>query len=243
LLNAIRGVDENDPQTQAAAALEDVDFRTYLQADALRGKRIGVLKRDSLPKEGQGVILSQAMETMRDAGAEVIEIEPLQIEFNFITYFFAMHRGVNEYLQAIGSDLTLEQIVAFNNEDLANRAPFQQGLLELCVKTPLDPATEGAYEALHQANYDSATNGTRNALKEHNLDALVDVNNWSTYAYAPNGFPAVCVPAGYLSDGEPMGITFWGDYLQDGDLIALGYAFEQAAQVWQPPTPILPSES
>lgn len=242
LLNVIRGVDDKDPQTHKAAVIGNVDFVDYLQADALQGKRIGVVKREAMSTEGMDAILEKAIETMREAGAEVIEIEPLHIDFNFLTFFFGMHRGVNEYLAAIGSDLTLASIAAFNDEDLPNRAPFQQGLLELCVKTPLDPATEGAYQAIHQQNYDNAANGTRNALSKDNLDALVDINTWGTYGYAPSGFPAVCVQAGYLPDGEPMGITFWGDYLQDANLIAMAYAFEQASKVWQPPTPILPSQ-
>ena len=43
LLNALAGVDENDPKTADAAALADVDFTQYLSLDEARKVRVGVI--------------------------------------------------------------------------------------------------------------------------------------------------------------------------------------------------------
>ena len=45
LLNGLAGVDENDPAGHAAAGNIPDDYRDYLKADALKGKRFGVLRQ------------------------------------------------------------------------------------------------------------------------------------------------------------------------------------------------------
>ena len=42
LLNALAGVDDNDPAGHAAAGNIPEDYRAFLKNDALKGKRIGV---------------------------------------------------------------------------------------------------------------------------------------------------------------------------------------------------------
>jgi len=72
-------------------------------------------------------------------------------------------------------------------------------------------------------------------IRDHKVSAIVDINNYATYAYAITGNPAVSVPTGFRADGEPVSITFFGDYLHDALLIAYGYAYEQATRVRKPP--------
>ena len=235
LLNGIRGVDAQDAQTQQGAPLAETDFAAYLQADALDGVRLGVVRWEDPVRDDDPAMIDQAIATLEDAGAEVVICDPFLPEFNIITLYYGLHHGVNAYLEAIGSDLTLADIVRFNAADLPNRAPFGQDLLELSANTPLNPATAQAYEQLHQQNHERSAAATRTALQAHDLAALVDLNNYGTLAYAPCGFPAVCVPSGYRDSGEPVGLTFWGDYLQDAQLISYAYAYEQARNVWRPP--------
>jgi amidase len=56
--------------------------------------------------------------------------------------------------------------------------------------------------------------------------------------------PAIVVPAGFTSDNLPAGITFMGRPYDDGTLITLAYAYEQATHHRRPPsaTPRLPKE-
>jgi amidase len=241
-INAFKGVDSNDSQTEKAAPLADIDFTDYLDKDALKGKHLAVVVREKEVIEGDAAVLEQAMIILQDAGATIVKIPYLIHAFSFLTYFYGMHKGVNDYLEAIGSDLTLAKIVAFNKEDPKNRAPFGQDYLELCAKTAINTATEKAYQRLHHTNYANAAYAVRRALSDYQADAIVDLANYGTGAYAMSGLPAVCVPAGYRESGSPLGITFFADYLQDAELVALGYAFEQAAQVRKAPKLVLPSE-
>lgn len=56
--------------------------------------------------------------------------------------------------------------------------------------------------------------------------------------------PAIVVPAGFTTDNLPAGITFMGRPYEDGTMIKLAYAYEQATHNRKPPasTPPLPGE-
>ena len=234
LLNVLRGVDENDPQTEAASSLAEFDFTACLDGDALRGKRLGVVQRDQDVSEGDSAMLAEAVVRLKDAGATVVMLSPTAIYFNIVTYCYGMHAGVNAYLQAIGESRTLSDIRDFNASN-RNNAPYGQDWLELCTKVPLNSSTAKAYERIHFNNAANSRNVTLGLLEAHKLDALVDLNNYGTIAYAISGLPAVCVPTGYRESGEPVGITFWGRTLQDPELIAMGYSYECIAQARRAP--------
>ena len=46
---------------------------------------------------------------------------------------------------------------------------------------------------------------------------------------------AITVPAGYTTDGAPIGISFLGRAFSEGTLIRLAYAYEQATRLRRPP--------
>src|ERR1700676_255617 len=58
------------------------------------------------------------------------------------------------------------------------------------------------------------------------------------------GFPAITIPAGFTSDGLPVGIEFMGRPFSEGMLLKLGYAYEQGTRNRRPPslTPPLKSD-
>ena len=48
--------------------------------------------------------------------------------------------------------------------------------------------------------------------------------------YAPAGYPALTVPSGYAEDGTPQGLGIVGGFLSEPQLLAVGFAYEQANQ-------------
>ena len=58
------------------------------------------------------------------------------------------------------------------------------------------------------------------------------------------GWPELTVPAGFTSEGLPVGISFVGPEFSDVKLLAFGYAYEQADHALRQPvtTPPLPGE-
>jgi amidase len=49
------------------------------------------------------------------------------------------------------------------------------------------------------------------------------------------GLPEITVPAGYTTDGAPIGISFLGRAFSEGTLLRLAYAYEQATLLRRPP--------
>ena len=75
-----------------------------------------------------------------------------------------------------------------------------------------------------------------------NPDAPDDYGKGSNRGLSPAlGFPALTVPAGFTSDGFPVGIEFLGRPFSEEILFGLGYAYEQATMHRRPPvtTPAL----
>lgn len=58
------------------------------------------------------------------------------------------------------------------------------------------------------------------------------------------GFPDLIVPAGFTSDGLPVGLSWLGTAFSEGRLLGLGYSFEQATHARRRPVhaPALPGE-
>jgi Asp-tRNA(Asn)/Glu-tRNA(Gln) amidotransferase A subunit family amidase len=56
-----------------------------------------------------------------------------------------------------------------------------------------------------------------------------DINTFLVYV------PAIVVPAGFTSDNLPASVTFLGRPYDDGRVIGLAYAYEQATRHRKPP--------
>jgi amidase len=52
--------------------------------------------------------------------------------------------------------------------------------------------------------------------------------------------PSIVVPAGFTRDNLPAGITFLGRPYDDGNMIKLAYAYEQATHHRRPPASTTP---
>ena len=76
-----------------------------------------------------------------------------------------------------------------------------------------------------EANRAGAQTAIRALLREYSVDVLAGEVGQS---YAAAGFPALAVPDGLQSMGEPAGIVFIGDYLSEPQLLAAGAAYERA---------------
>ena len=252
LLTAMAGVDENDPETQNAAELDGVDFAEFASLEAAQGQRIGVviiteddidgfLQSLGVPAENREALLPAIDDANRvgraigqalsEAGMEVIEIpwsavpatpnanEALPPGFK---------RAINEFLAGLGDAApvgSLEEIIAFNEEDTANRMPYGQDHLEEAQASDL---TDEEWQALREDHIQSAQQGLRALFDTYGVDAMVEN---LTQAYAAAGYPAITIPTGYGADGEPTYTHIIGDYLSEPSLITAGYALEQALNV------------
>jgi amidase len=260
LLSGLAGADEGDPAGKAARDRIARDYTTFLNADALRGRRIGVLRQAMGYHPGVDSATERALTTIRAAGAVVSDVtvatygEWRAPELEVLLYEFK--DGLNRYLQMSSAPLgSLEALIAWNRQHAERVMPFfGQELFEQAQKK--GPLTEAAYlKARAAARRLAGRDGLLKALETDRLDAIVAPSMspaWLTdfmlgdhfvgagYEMAAvAGTPSITVPIGDAR-GLPLGLTFMTRAYQEGALIGFAYALEQAMNARRPPQ-FLPS--
>jgi amidase len=228
LFNILMGVDGNDPATTAARQLAGVDFTHSLDRSALAGVRVGLVTPQPERRIEDNLLLANLAAILQHAGAAVVDAPLPVMELDYGPIFFHdLARGVDAYLAATGAApmRSLAEIVSFNEQDSANRAPYGQDLL---VKSVLDDMSDDDYQTFVTSSRTTAAGVLRQMMHERKVELLASLGNTMTRLYSPAGFPALTIPCGRRSNGEPVGLTFVGEFLHDARLMGAAYAFEQA---------------
>ena len=255
MLDVTVGADPADPITQRSVGRIPPSYRERLKADALAGVTIGVLASmfgTGADDDEVNAIDRKALGVMQQAGAKVIDVSiaglddqvrgsaliDAEFKFDLMAYLArwpeAPVHSLGEILQHGDYALALEQIFTRRN---ARTAP----------DTP-DVAQARAKRA-------AALEIVTRALAEQHLDALAypplrrkaaAVNEpqrggENCQLSATTGLPAISMPAGFTDDGVPVGIELLGPAWSEPQLLAIAYAYEQAAHPRRPPlsTPLL----
>ncbi len=258
MLSVMAGSDPQDAITDNPQAQSPVDYTQYLQADALSGKRIGVMRSLFGRNAPLDALMESQLDELRSAGATVVDIELSGSrelsEASYQVLLYEFKNDLNAYLRNRGGFYqSLEHLIRFNEVNASLQMPWfaQEIFLEAQATTDL---TDPAYlEALQQAKSISQSR-LDDALTDNQLDAIVAPSNgpgWlidlengddgSSVNYVSSsglaaiaGYPAITVPAGYI-DGMPVGISFFGAAFSEPELIGLAYAYEQRTQARRAP--------
>lgn len=251
LLTVMAGSDPADPATAEADARRE-DYRQALDANALAGKRIGVLRFLAGYHGPTDAAFAAALEEMTAAGATLVEIDSFEGrgamgDAEFTVLLAEFRAGIEAYLATTPDAVkvrTLADLIAFNAATPAELEFFGQSLFEEAAGAPA--LTDPAYlEAKATARRMAGPEGIDRLLGEQTLDALVAPTGgpaWTTDLItgdhflgsssslaAVSGYPSITVPMGDIRD-LPVGISFIGPAWSEARLIGLAYAFEQRTQ-------------
>jgi len=255
LLGAMTGADPEDPATRDAPA-ERIDYTANLTADALDGKRIGVVRSYFGAGSNPDVadVLSRSIDTLRAGGAIIVDDIDLDTagasDAEWLVLLYEFKADLAVYFERSKAPVrSLADVIAFNDAHADAVMPhFGQEIMLLAEeKGGLDSEEYLAALADSKRITREALAG---ALAEHDLDALVAITNgpaWKTdhvtgdhfsissssFA-AISGHPNVTVPAGFVA-GLPVGLSFIGPMWSEPELLPLAYAFEQASEARRPP--------
>ncbi len=250
LLGVLAGVDPEDSYTLNSKGKIEADYTKFLDANGLQGKRLGIEKTALTGNPDMEILLNDAIAILKSKGATIVEIEldkelkdlgPL--EFNVLLYEFK--DGLNKYLSTANSKTkSLADVITFNKNNAAKAMPFfKQEILEQ-AQAKGDLNSKEYLDALKK------TTGTRqiidNVLKQNKLDAIIgptngfactidlvngDYDNGFGFSTPPAmaGYPHITVPMG-VAHHLPMGLSFFSTAYQEGEIIKLAYAYEQAAK-------------
>ncbi len=256
LLGAMVGLDPRDPATQASAGKSYADYTQFLDANGLRGARIGIARQYFNIGPAVTAVMEECISLMRDAGAQIVDPADLpsyeawrDTELQVLLYEFKT--DLNAYLAARGTAVqSLEQCIAFNRAHRTEEMPFfEQEIMEQAQQK--GALTDKAYkDALATNRRLSRKEGIDAVLSKFKVDAIVGptagpawVTDWidgdhvdSGCASPPAvaGYPHITVPAGFTF-GLPLGISFFGAAWSEPALIKFAYAFEQARKARRKP--------
>ena len=258
LLGALTGVDADDSATPASQGKSFRDYAQFLDANGLRGARIGVVRKYFGFNEGVDVLMERAIEVLKKQGATVVD--PANIttigktgENEEIVLLYELKEDLNAYLARLkpGAPVhSLQDVIEFNERHREDEMPYfgQDMFLKAEAKGPL--TTKEYRDALENNLRLARQEGIDATMDKFNLHALIaptggpawltdlidgdNAGGQSSTAAAVAGYPSVSVPAGLVM-GMPVGISFFGRAWSEPVLIKFGFAFEQATKARRPP--------
>ncbi|MHC1750675.1 MAG: amidase family protein [Cellulosilyticaceae bacterium] len=232
--DVIADVDSKDSETQDVEKYRENTFD--LKDNSLKDVKVAVVALQ-MPRKEEQKILKRVQEELENMGAKIIKTSFNQDDTTKLKLDVAQRTGfkfeLDQYLKEnpVENIKSLNDIIAFNNVDAANRAPFGQTLLEDAAK---DTTTMEMWEKVVATNRSIAGKMIDDVLKD--ADVIVSLSNHTSAVYAGAGYPALTVPAGYKTTGEPIGVTFVGSKYQDKRLLKIAGAYEKATAHRQDPT-------
>ena len=248
VLTVIAGSDPADAAT-AEADKHKTDYAAALDANALKGKRIGVMRFAS--GFGTDAAFETALALLREQGATLVDIKTFDDsaigrneQFVLLTELKADMAKYLEDSPAPVAVRSLADLIAFDKAHAQQEMSlFGQETFEEAQKTRgLD---DPKYRKARQASFRAAgPNGIDRLLKQYDVVALVgptmppawkiDAANGDQISgggagslAAVAGYPHLTVPMG-LVKGLPVGLSFIGPKWSEQLLLNLGYAYEQA---------------
>lgn len=258
VFDAIVGYDASDPYTAAyAIARAPKSYRKLLDADALRGARLGLLT-NALGSEGDAdaasvnAVVAAAVDAIRSAGAAVVELTlpDLMGHIEATSQYIARTKhDINAFLAARPQlrGRTLQGIVA------ANQYHPDLDLIDAVMEGPDDPEDDPDYFRRFAAR-EAFTRAVVNIMAANDVEALVYPSvqvppptmdgrkAWTVLTFPTNTLiasqtwmAAITVPAGFTDAGLPVGLEFVTKPFDEPTMFRLGYAFEQATQHRRPP--------
>ena len=250
-LGIMTGVDPKDSKTSGSEGKSLADYSPFLNTDGLKGKRVGYDKTLAGRNHHVDNVMMEAVEFIKNSGAEVIEIQNIiapeieNMEFEVMLYEFK--DGLNKYFATLGENAavrSVEELIKLQSADSTEMEWFDHKLIELAQeKGPVD--SDEYRKIVRDMLKGARDNGIDKIMDTHRLDAIIAPTgspawktDWvngdnfgisSSSAAAIAGYPAISLPMGFVS-GLPVNITFYGKAWSEPTLIEMAFAFEQGTK-------------
>ncbi|MCM3668224.1 amidase [Mesobacillus maritimus] len=262
MLSVMAGYSKEDVKTAVAKGnVPDAGYTAFLDAGALKGKRLGLYgpgwRTAELSPETEE-LYARAIDELKKLGAEVVEdpfagtgfAEYMKAKNGFIgmeSFFY----DLENYLKNISAELSIRSVF-----EKAGEVPWAEG-------GPLSLVSDliNAETAAKDPNYlpdltefsevkNELLRITNHVLEIHDLDGFVypqmpeaiparEVDNVKSTTISEiniSGLPLITVPAGYYECGSPFALAFFGKMWSEAELIGMSYAYEQATNHRVAPT-------
>jgi len=249
LLDATVGPDDRDPTTAVSKGHVPASYRDALQPTALKAVRIGVLRNliGSAQEDNEvNAIDRKALDEMKKAGAQIEDVT--------IPGLDELLRGSSVINSEFKFDLA-DYLTQFPNapvhslSDILERGEYDKALENTFRLRNRPPARETEEYRRARVKRAAVRDLVLATLDELKLDVLAypplqrkpsmvgELQSGSTCQLSASaGLPAISMPAGFTDDGLPIGIELLGRAWTEPRLLAIAYAYEQAAHPRRPPS-------
>jgi amidase len=264
LLDVMVGYDPEDPLTAGGVGHVPESFTNFLNANGLKGARIGILREsmgyDAEPNSEDFAkvsdIFDRAVGELKAAGAQIVD--PIVIPK--LKESLAKRAGsFSDEKESFNNYFGRSTNPPYKSREEAARSPdFAKVVRGSQQRWTRTTDTSKHYEYLLAR--EELTTQLLKVMADYKLDVIVhkavehqptlikDAVNppYVDQKGAPhlNTFlvfvPSIVVPAGFTRDHLPAGIAFLGRPYDDGNMIKLAYAYEQATHHRRPPASTTP---
>jgi Asp-tRNA(Asn)/Glu-tRNA(Gln) amidotransferase A subunit family amidase len=253
------GYDPEDPITARGVGRIPDSFTKFFDKDGLKGARLGILREsiglnsepDSEDFNHIQEVFDRAVGELKAAGAEIVDPivipkikellakrsgGPGETDQSFTNYYGRSAKRPFQTPQEVIASPDFAKVVK-RSQDRFKRQPdaakhyeslkAQDELMTLFLKVMADHKLDAI---VHKAVEHQPT-----LIKDGIAPPFVDqkgaphLNTFLVYV------PTIVVPAGFTRDNLPAGVCFIGRPYDDGNLIKLAYAYEQATRHRRPP--------
>ncbi len=243
MLDATVGPDPADPITAEGAPHIPKSYRDALTPGGLKGARIGVLRGlfGTAPEDDEvGNLVRKALDGMKAQGAEVVDItvpglDDLLRDSSVIADEFKFDLAAYLAKQPNAPVKSLGEIIERGLHHDQLDATFR------LRNSPEKKETERYRQAFVKRRALRAA--VLATLEEQRIDVLAyptlrrkpamigEAQTGSNCQLsATTGLPAITMPAGFTTDGLPIGLELLGGAFQEAALLKLAYGWEQATQ-------------
>ncbi len=259
VLSVIAGVDDADPYTAYRSAQKDIDYTQFLDKEALKGKRIGVLSALAQDYETDPEIVEvfdRAIAELAAAGAIIVddfEIKNLDSHMNANNFCVRFRYDMHQYLASLGHNAPIKDVMEV--VESGEFDPYIEERIHFFGSNPKDvhprdletPCPDYLEHEGRQSFMRDVAASMESAAAGRGVDAFV----YPSWSYPPahidkaieeyrgdnsqkiapaTGLPAVTVPMGVTRNRLPTGLQIVGKLDSDGMLIGMAYAYEQQTQ-------------
>ena len=260
VFNVVAGYDPADPYTEAVRGRAEEDYTAFLDADGVRGARIGVLRALVEPEETDEGILGlfeTAIGDLRALGAEIVDpfdfdvAAELEREGMFCRRF---RYDMWIYLRSLGPGAPISDVLEVLEG--GRHSADAEAALRRNREAPLDthPSEwdEPCPDYLENEGRQAYLANLTAAMDDERLDAVI-YPSWlcvpapidrgneeycgdNSQRVAPaTGMPAITVPMGFARGTLPAGLQFLARPYAEGLLFRLAHGYERATVHRRPP--------
>jgi Asp-tRNA(Asn)/Glu-tRNA(Gln) amidotransferase A subunit family amidase len=260
VFNVVAGYDPLDPYTEDGRDQKEDDYTAFLDAAALEGARIGILRELADPATMDTAITAvfeKAVTDLRRLGAEVVDPFPFDLSAQMERRGMFCQRfryDMYTYLGTLGEEAPITDVVQVL--ETGEYSSYVERSLRGHEQRPMDvhpaewetpcpdyfdhPERQGFKNALvaamDEAGIDAVIYPSWTHPPAHLDNAREEYRGDNSQRVAPaTGLPAITVPMGYSYGHLPAGLQILGRPYAEGLLFRLAYAYEQGTNHRVPP--------